>query len=110
MSPIEDVLAALPPEDRLVGWVEEACAFGIRRPGSAAGHAVERWVADEMRAAGLDVRLARIEVPTWEHGAARLIAWPAGRPHDTVVVEGFPLPFTDGTTGGLGGRRRPVRP
>lgn len=99
MAPIDEVLAALPTEDRLVAWVEEACAFGIRRPGSAAGHAVERWVADELRAAGLDVRLSRIDVPTWEHGTARLIVWPAGRPGDTVVVDGFPLPFTAGTDG-----------
>ncbi|QYG95726.1 M28 family peptidase [Iamia sp. SCSIO 61187] len=87
----------MPGEDHLVAWVEEVCAFGIRRPGSAAGHAVERWVADEMRAAGLDVRLSRLDVPAWDHGAARLVAWPAGRPDDTVVLDGFPLPFTAAT-------------
>lgn len=103
---VDAVLAALPDGDRLMAWVEQACSFGIRRPGSPEGHAVEQWVADEMRAAGLTVSLDRLDVPTWEHGTARLTAWPADDPDRALTFDGFPLPFTQGT--GVDGRESDV--
>lgn len=90
----------LPDVDRMVGWIEEVCAFGVRRPGSEVGHRVERWCAEALRAAGVeDVRLDPISTPTWEPGPARLVAWPVSDPGATVTIDGFPLPFTAASAG-----------
>ncbi len=98
-SPIA-ALDHLPDVATMVGWIEEVCAFGVRRPGSAAGRRVERWAADALRAAGVeDVRLDPIATPSWEPGPGRLVAWPASDPDAVLVVEGFPLPFTAASGG-----------
>jgi Peptidase family M28 len=98
-----DHAAGLVPEQDMMRWVHQVVAHGVRRPGTAAGHRVEGWVADQLRAEGVkDVRCEPFPVRTWSPGAperSRLLAWPAGRPAEAVALPGFPLPYTRATDG-----------
>jgi hypothetical protein len=84
----------------MVAWITEVVHHGVRRPGTEIGHRVEEWVASRFRYLGLeDVRREPLDVPVWQHGAARVVAWPAGRPEHTVEIPAFPLPYTQPTEG-----------
>jgi hypothetical protein len=97
---LDEHRGALATRAEMMGWVTEVVDFGVRRPGTAAGHRVEAWVADRFRELGLrDVRAEPVDVPVWEPGEARVVAWPEGRAGDAVTVPGFPLPFTRPTAG-----------
>ncbi|HEX8805134.1 MAG TPA: M28 family peptidase, partial [Acidimicrobiales bacterium] len=86
---------AVPSRNDMLAWITEVVDHGVRRPGTDAGHRVEDWVTSRFRYLGLqDVRREPLPVPVWEPGPARLVAWPADRPDETVELPGFPLPYT----------------
>lgn len=96
----ERYAGAVPSADRMMAWITELVALGVRRPGTRAGHAVESWCLSQLEQAGLeDVRQERFEVPVWEPGEASLVVWPADRPAERVTFDGFSLPHTRPTPG-----------
>lgn len=85
---------------RMMAWIADIVDFGVRRPGSEAGHRVEEWCEARFRELGLEsVRREPFDVPVWEPGDAHLIVWPDDRPGQVVTFEGFPLPHTLPTAG-----------
>ena len=84
----------------MAAWIREVVGYGIRRPGSDAGHRIESWVASRLRYQGLDdVRAEPLDVPVWEPRSARLVAWPAGRSADAIELPAFALPYTQPSPG-----------
>jgi len=59
--------------------------IGPRMSGSAQAERAVEFVADQMRAAGADVRLEKVSVPHWARGieSGELVQW-AGQAHGTV--------------------------
>lgn len=80
---------ALPTEQRVMGWIEEICAQGIRRPGYDADRWSETWAAEHFERLGLrDVRLEEVQVPRWTSPSARLTV-------GDRTFNGFALPHTE---------------
>lgn len=91
---------AVPSTGDMMAWITEVVDHGIRRPGTHAGDRVEQWALSRFRYLGLrDPRREPFEVSTWTPGPARLVAWPADRPAETIELAGFPLPYTQATAG-----------
>jgi aminopeptidase YwaD len=72
--------------------VERLCAPGDRDLGTARNRAATDYVADRMRAVGLEVEAIAFEVPEWRHGQARITA--GGRDFDA-----HPGPFSPAVDG-----------
>jgi hypothetical protein len=91
---------AMPSTGEMMSWISEVVDFGVRRPGSSAGHRVEEWCLARFRELGLsDVRREPFDVPVWEPGESRVVVWPEARPQDRVVLAGFALPHTQPSDG-----------
>jgi hypothetical protein len=79
----------LPDTPRLVRWIEEIFAQGVRRPGYAADRWAESFAAEQFRALGLEgVRLEPVTLPYWEPRAWSL------RVVGGEEIECFPLPHS----------------
>lgn len=101
MSLLDRHRAALPPATDIMACVEAVVNHGVRRPGTQAGHHVEEWCVSQFRELGLDhVRRESFEVPVWEPGPARLVAWSLDRPEQAVDLAAFALPHTQPTPDG----------
>lgn len=91
--------------DQMMGWIEEICAQGIRRPGYPADRWVEQWAADRFREFGFeDVRLEPVPVPGWQVDSHSLEVWPAGdgvRGAAAELLPSFPLPFSASAPDGV---------
>ncbi len=82
----------LPDEATIAGWVGEVVEAGVRRPGYPADEWVEGWIADRLRALGLeDVRLEPVEVRRWEPTEWSLEVMAADGAATTIDC--YPLPF-----------------
>ena len=70
--------------DEMMAWIGEIVAHGPRRPGSAAGLAVEADLAARLAGFGFEsVRREPIPIATWEEGEASLVTG-AGPPAATL--------------------------
>lgn len=57
----------VPSEEQIYGWISEVFAQGVRRPGYAADRWAETWIADQLKALGVEsVRLEPVELARWE--------------------------------------------
>lgn len=57
---------SLPDSDTMYAWLEELCETPHRRPGTPEGHRAEQWVAEKLRAFGVeDVRQDPIPMTVW---------------------------------------------
>jgi hypothetical protein len=85
--------ALVPAAERIFGWIESVVARGVRRPGYPADRWAERWIAEELRALGLEhVRAEPVELPCWEPVRARLaVDTGDGRWHELAA---FALPHS----------------
>lgn len=78
--------------DEIYKWVEAQTRFGARRPGSAAGHANERYLEERLRDFGLDnVRAEPIPIVHWAAEDARLEVRDTGGAFRALVS--FPIPY-----------------
>jgi hypothetical protein len=92
--------AGLASQAEMMTWISDVVSHGIRRPGSEPGRRVEDWCASQFVDLGLkDVREEAFDVPVWEPGNARLVAWQTDQPERVVELAGFPLPYTQPTKG-----------
>lgn len=83
-------------------WIDEICAQGIRRPGSAADAWTERFVFDHFTRFGLeDVRYEPVPLAKWEPKDWSLVVSSGGTEHR---FESFPLPHTAPAAAGVEGR------
>lgn len=99
-SLVERYRDAVPSAAEIMTWITEVVGFGVRRPGTEAGHRVEDWCVSRFRDLGLaDVRSEPFDVPVWEPGEARLVVWPVDRPEQVIISAGFALPYTQPTKG-----------
>ncbi|WP_069161284.1 M28 family metallopeptidase [Nocardia altamirensis] len=92
----------LPTTEEMLSWIETVVAQGIRRSGYPADASVRHWVAEQLRGLGCEVRTEPVEVLGWESGPASLSAWLDAEPDRKIQVHGFPLPFTESSTGTAG--------
>ena len=82
----------LPTTERMLAWIEQVFAQGVRRPGHPADRWAERFAAEQFEALGLErVRLEPVAVPYWEPNAWSLRVL-AG--DDAFELPCFPLPFS----------------
>ena len=82
----------VPEADRILGFVEEIFAQGIRRPGYPADEFAEQFALDHFRKMGLEkVRLEPVPLPYWEPRSSSLRAEGAG---ESLELPCFSLPHT----------------
>lgn len=65
-------------------WLREYDGFGLRRAGTAGDHACARWLAEQLRAAGLTARLARVPIEVRSVDEASI-------EFETSRIDGLPL-------------------
>src|SRR5690606_2778316 len=64
-----------PGDDRILAWIEEVYAQGVRRPGYPADRWAEAWCQEQLRALGLeDVHAEPLTATTWEATSWSLVA------------------------------------
>jgi len=82
----------LPPQERVMQWVQELCRTQHRRPGTPEGHRAERYLADEFRRLGLqDISVDPVDIQVWQPRRWRLTVTTHGREHD---IPCFYVPYT----------------
>ena len=80
-----------PSEHAIFGWIAEIVAQGVRRPGHPADRWAEAWIAERLRALGVEaVRHEPVQLPRWELRRASLRV-------DGREVSCFPLPHAANT-------------
>jgi hypothetical protein len=74
-DPAGIVIADLPTEEQIFGWIEEVVSHGIRRPGYPADVWAEDWIQQQFRDTGLQ-NVHREDVPlrSWKPGTSSLHA------------------------------------
>ncbi len=89
--------------DEMMGWIEQIVAHGPRRPGSAAGLAIEADLAARLAGFGFEsVRREPIPIPVWEEGEASLTVGvgPPGQTLEPFVPEVQAIPHSAPTPEG----------
>lgn len=89
--------SAVPGQAEVERWMRQIVERGIRRPGYPADEWTEAFAAEQLREAGLEVRLEPVPVQRWEPGPARLeVALADGA---TRSIPCFPVPYATATSG-----------
>jgi hypothetical protein len=91
-DPAGIVVADLPSEEQVFGWIEEVVSHGIRRPGYPADVWAENWIQQQFRDVGLE-NVHREDVPlrSWKPGTSSLRATTAAG--ETRDIKHFPVPY-----------------
>ena len=84
---------AVPDADRILGWIEEVFAQGVRRPGYPADRWAEEWCQEQFAALGLvDVHAEPVAARMWEPVEWSLIVVAADGTE--TAVDCYPVPFS----------------
>jgi len=90
----------LPDAATIFQWIADLCATPHRRPGTPEGHRAEAWVADQLRALGLDnVAVEPIPITVW--GADRWSLTVGGETIPSFYVVNTAFTGPDGETAPL---------
>jgi hypothetical protein len=106
---LHDVLAALPPAEQHLSWMQEILGFGVRRPGTREGAQVVDWCTERLEELGFEVERQPVQALTSHPGPATVIATPTDRPDDATRFDGFTIPFTTPSPAGAGRFRLATR-